>query len=259
MAEDQDLQLLRATRPPQQPHQREQVPHDEIHKRPEQAALPRPQHERPNLASPATPGSHGRVCEPYAATTHHSRAGVPVAVSTAISFIYAPFRLTKAGKTDLAAQKPEKTERVTSARPISHFDKTKMTLGTDCDRDLFLHGDSPLRLEPESPAHRWALSTMRTEHVRDLSRRHSRAPVTARAPRDYGVLKLELHERRLRPQCALVLLGLRQHVERRGLVGDRDTMLLRRRRYARWPLRRAVSRVTAVWLERRPTLPTLDL
>jgi hypothetical protein len=38
MAEDEDLQLLRATRPPQQPHQREQVPDNEIHKRPEQAA-----------------------------------------------------------------------------------------------------------------------------------------------------------------------------------------------------------------------------
>jgi hypothetical protein len=32
------LQLLRATRPPQQPHQREQVPNDEIHERPEQTA-----------------------------------------------------------------------------------------------------------------------------------------------------------------------------------------------------------------------------
>ena len=44
--EDEDLQLLRATRPPQQPHQREQVPHNEIHERPEQAALPRPRQER---------------------------------------------------------------------------------------------------------------------------------------------------------------------------------------------------------------------
>ena len=34
VAEDQDLDLLRATRPPQQPHQGEQVPDNEIHKRP---------------------------------------------------------------------------------------------------------------------------------------------------------------------------------------------------------------------------------
>jgi hypothetical protein len=38
MAEDEDLELLRATRPAQQPHQGEQVPDNEIHKRPEQAA-----------------------------------------------------------------------------------------------------------------------------------------------------------------------------------------------------------------------------
>src|SRR6266513_2545075 len=38
MAQNEDLQLLRATRPFQQPHQREQVPNDEVHKRPEQAA-----------------------------------------------------------------------------------------------------------------------------------------------------------------------------------------------------------------------------
>src|SRR6266516_7865631 len=42
VAEDEDLQLLRATRPSQQPHQREQVSHNEINKRPEQTALPRP-------------------------------------------------------------------------------------------------------------------------------------------------------------------------------------------------------------------------
>jgi hypothetical protein len=41
MAKDKDLQLLRPTRPPQQPHEREQVPDDEIYKRPEQATLPR--------------------------------------------------------------------------------------------------------------------------------------------------------------------------------------------------------------------------
>ena len=42
----EDLQLLRATRPRQQPHEGEQVPHDEIHERPEQAALPRPRQEQ---------------------------------------------------------------------------------------------------------------------------------------------------------------------------------------------------------------------
>src|SRR6266545_3685083 len=65
MAEDEDLQLLRATGPPQQPHQSEQVPDNEIHERPEQAALPRPRARAPNLASPTTQGSRGRVCEPY--------------------------------------------------------------------------------------------------------------------------------------------------------------------------------------------------
>src|SRR6266540_4079863 len=42
MTEHKDLQLLRATRPPQQPDQGEQVPDNEIDERPEQAALPRP-------------------------------------------------------------------------------------------------------------------------------------------------------------------------------------------------------------------------
>src|SRR5712691_2284173 len=46
MAEDEDLQLLGATRPPQQPHEREQIPDNEIEERPEQAALLRPRHER---------------------------------------------------------------------------------------------------------------------------------------------------------------------------------------------------------------------
>src|SRR5919198_4369286 len=60
MAEEQDLQLLRATRPRQQPHQREQIPHDEIQKRPEQArAFPRRWREgrryRPPLPSRREP------------------------------------------------------------------------------------------------------------------------------------------------------------------------------------------------------------
>jgi hypothetical protein len=44
--EDEDLHLLRAKRPSQQPYQREQVPDNEIHERPEQTALPRPRQER---------------------------------------------------------------------------------------------------------------------------------------------------------------------------------------------------------------------
>ena len=39
MAQHQDLELRRATRPSQQPDEREQVPHGEIHERPDQAAL----------------------------------------------------------------------------------------------------------------------------------------------------------------------------------------------------------------------------
>ena len=45
MAQRQNLKLLRATRPPQQPNEREQVPHREIHERPKQAALPRPRQQ----------------------------------------------------------------------------------------------------------------------------------------------------------------------------------------------------------------------
>src|SRR6266508_1130677 len=38
VAEDEDLQLLRATRPSEQPNEREQVPHDEIDEGPDHAA-----------------------------------------------------------------------------------------------------------------------------------------------------------------------------------------------------------------------------
>ena len=38
MAQRKDLELLRATRPRQQPDEREQIPHGEIRERPEQAA-----------------------------------------------------------------------------------------------------------------------------------------------------------------------------------------------------------------------------
>jgi hypothetical protein len=51
MAKDEDLQLLRTTRPPQQPDQREQVPDNEIHERPEQVQPPSITARAPNLAS----------------------------------------------------------------------------------------------------------------------------------------------------------------------------------------------------------------
>jgi hypothetical protein len=81
VAEDEDLQLLRATRPPQQPDQREQVPDDEIHKRPEQATLPRPQYEHSNLASPATPESDAPVCEPHGCACRPCRSSLLMAPS----------------------------------------------------------------------------------------------------------------------------------------------------------------------------------
>ena len=70
VAQHEDLQLLRATRPPQQPDQREQVPDNEIHERPEQTALPPPQHKAMNLASP-TPR---RTADEFANPTGLSRA-----------------------------------------------------------------------------------------------------------------------------------------------------------------------------------------
>ncbi len=48
-----NLQLLGATPPPHEPHQREQVPDNEIDERPEQAALLGHGNRAPNLASPA--------------------------------------------------------------------------------------------------------------------------------------------------------------------------------------------------------------
>jgi hypothetical protein len=64
VAEDEDLQLLRAIRPSQQPDHREQVSHNEIHKRPEQTALPRPC-KSAELSDLDAPESRGRVREPY--------------------------------------------------------------------------------------------------------------------------------------------------------------------------------------------------
>ncbi len=66
VTQEQDLELLRATRPCQQPHQREQIPQREIDERPEQAAPPRPTARARNLTSRTPTKSRGRVCEPYA-------------------------------------------------------------------------------------------------------------------------------------------------------------------------------------------------
>jgi hypothetical protein len=58
VAEDEDLQLLRATRPSEQPNEREQAPHDEIDERPDHAAPSLDQDPRaPNLASPTRRGA----------------------------------------------------------------------------------------------------------------------------------------------------------------------------------------------------------
>jgi len=51
VAQDEDLQLLRATPAAEQTDEREQVPDNEIDKRPEQAALPHHDDEQPNLAT----------------------------------------------------------------------------------------------------------------------------------------------------------------------------------------------------------------
>ena len=79
MAEDENLQLLRATRPPQQPHQREQIPGSEIHKRPEQAALPRPRQS----AEPSEP-SAPREPRTSLRTLRRARVDVIVAVIAAL-------------------------------------------------------------------------------------------------------------------------------------------------------------------------------
>src|SRR6266545_5756095 len=55
VAEDENLQLLRATPLPQQPHQREQVPDNEIHKRPKQSVLPRPRQQNAEPSEPSAP------------------------------------------------------------------------------------------------------------------------------------------------------------------------------------------------------------
>ncbi len=53
-------------RPRQQPDQREEIPHHEIHDRPEQAAPPSNDGKSPEPNDPTAIESRGRVCEPYA-------------------------------------------------------------------------------------------------------------------------------------------------------------------------------------------------
>ena len=63
VAKRKNLQLLRPTRLSQQPHQREQVAHDEIHERPEN----QPSFDHDKSAEPTeldAPESCERVCEP---------------------------------------------------------------------------------------------------------------------------------------------------------------------------------------------------
>ena len=67
MAQREDLQLVQATRPPEQEHEREQIAHNEIQQRPEHAALPRPGTKSAERSEADTSEAHGRVCEPYAA------------------------------------------------------------------------------------------------------------------------------------------------------------------------------------------------
>jgi putative transposase len=54
MPQKQDLELLRATRARQQPHQREQIPHHQVHERPEQAAPPSTDGKSPEANQPDT-------------------------------------------------------------------------------------------------------------------------------------------------------------------------------------------------------------
>jgi hypothetical protein len=65
MPKDENLQLLGATPPSHQPHQREQVPDNEIDERPEQSSPPRPRQQSAEPSEPSAPESRDRVCEPY--------------------------------------------------------------------------------------------------------------------------------------------------------------------------------------------------
>jgi hypothetical protein len=75
VAQHKNLQFLRAARPPQQPYQREQVPHDEIHKRPEQSSPPSTTTRAPNLPS-STPR---RAADKFANPTRRCQAGTAAA------------------------------------------------------------------------------------------------------------------------------------------------------------------------------------
>ena len=76
---DEDLQLLRATRPSQQPYQREQVPGNEIHQRANQPSLDHGKRDEPS--EPIAPESRGRVCEPYDHLDHAASGFLNVLVS----------------------------------------------------------------------------------------------------------------------------------------------------------------------------------
>jgi hypothetical protein len=65
MAQHQDLELLRATRPSQQPDEREQVRYAEIRERPEQAAFLDHDSKRAEPSQAGRGRRAGRVCEPY--------------------------------------------------------------------------------------------------------------------------------------------------------------------------------------------------
>src|SRR6266536_1142090 len=67
MTQKQDLELLRATRPRQQPHQREQIPHHQINERPEHAAPPSTDGKSPEPSQPDAhrgPGTSLRTLRP---------------------------------------------------------------------------------------------------------------------------------------------------------------------------------------------------
>jgi hypothetical protein len=84
MAEDEDLQLLRVTRPRQQPHQGEQVPHDEIDQRPEQCRPPSTTTKSREPSEPDARTAAERVCEPYAAKGSADRLGRPIGLTQSL-------------------------------------------------------------------------------------------------------------------------------------------------------------------------------
>lgn len=83
MAKDENLQLLGATPPPQRPHQREQVPDNEIDERPEQAPLLDYGNRAPNLASPA----RQRAADEFANPTRYAGNGRAPSAALLIWFL----------------------------------------------------------------------------------------------------------------------------------------------------------------------------